>query len=355
MKKIKVSDEVFINLSKGIKNRVVLKKEKLKNGEKIILENEITKQTMPAQITAVNLFSKVEDIFKVIPYEIFCENELKKKIEEGHNHRDSEVIVYRIKVDIKNDIEKFIKDKNIYEILDMTNIEEINLGRSTSRVFKSKIKANPKIAILKTQNLPNRTSLKDEYERLKWLDNKINCPKVYYWNEIDGYEYLIMEFKEGLPAFKFDDIGYRLGNELKKIHSINIENCKFYNNAIDTLLNNCIKRIDSIIPEIRKKYPNEDKESILKFITENKPQDKVLVHGDYSLPNILIDNSGKYTFIDLGDISISSKYYDFYYFIRSLKINKKLQLMPEFLKGYGIERLNENYLKWMDIIDKSLY
>ena len=38
-----------------------------------------------------------------------------------------------------------------------------------------------------------------------------------------------------------------------------------------------------------------------------------------------------------------------------LKINKKLEEVEQFKNGYGISNLDEKYLKWMDIIDKSLY
>ena len=71
------------------------------------------------------------------------------------------------------------------------------------------------------------------------------------------------------------------------------------------------------------------------------------------MPNILINND-EISFIDLGELGISTKYLDIYYFIKSLKINKKEEIFQDFLKGYGLEKINNNYIKWMDLIDTSL-
>lgn len=78
-----------------------------------------------------------------------------------------------------------------------------------------------------------------------------------------------------------------------------------------------------------------------------------MTHGDYSMPNILINND-EISFIDLGELGISTKYLDIYYFMKSLKINEKEEIFQDFLNGYGLEKINNNYIKWMDLIDTSL-
>jgi len=37
-----------------------------------------------------------------------------------------------------------------------------------------------------------------------------------------------------------------------------------------------------------------------------------------------------------------------------LKINEKEEIFQDFLNGYGLEKINNNYIKWMDLIDTSL-
>lgn len=347
MNSIKVKETIFNNIKEAKQNTIVSENENLRNEEKIVIQNETTGEKVLAHITARNIFNTIQDASKVIPYKLLGDISL-------YENFKNKIAIYRIKIDINTEIKNMIQDNEIYKIIDTNSLEEIKLGRSISKVFKAKMKKNNEEVILKVQYLPSRTSLKEEYERLIWLQDKINSPKVYYWNERNEYKYLIMEYKKGIPAFKYNDIGYKLGVELKKIHSINIEKCEFDNNSVEKLLTNCLEKIEAILPEIQKKYRDETRESIIKFLNENMPKDKVLVHGDYSLPNILI-NQKNYNFIDLGDVSISTKYFDFYYFLRSLKINKKEYMLNDFLNGYGIEKLEDNYIKWMDIIDKALY
>ena len=162
-----------------------------------------------------------------------------------------------------------------------------------------------------------------------------------------------MEYKKGSPSFKFDNIGYQLGKALKQIHQVNIENCPFNKYSPEQLLSNFLDKLDSIYPEIQDNYKDETKETVIEFMKENIPIDKVLTHGDYSMPNILINNE-EISFIDLGELGISTKYLDIYYLMKSLKINKKEKIFEEFLKGYGIDKINNNYIKWVDLIDMSL-
>lgn len=348
-----IKNEDFMGLKNKTQNMIIIQEE-LDNNEKIYFINQKTKEKMLVEITSKNSFNSLNDVFKIIPYELFGEyTSIDEALEKIEIDNDKIINVYRINHD--NDKEIIIKDKNLRELLNLDSLKEINIGRSVSRVFEGTLKNNNKKIILKIQTLNSRNSLKKEYEKIKWLQGKINCPQIYYWSEIGMEKYLVMEFKEGKPSFKFNNIGYHLGKEMRKIHEINIDSCLFYDNEVDILLKNCIEKIDAIFPEIQKNYSYRSIEEVIEFLMENKPNDRVLVHGDYSLPNILIDNDNRYNFIDLGDISISTKYFDFYYFIRSLKINKKTEEIEQFKKGYGISDFEDKYLKWMDIIDKSLY
>jgi len=69
-------------------------------------------------------------------------------------------------------------------------------------------------------------------------------------------------------------------------------------------------------------------------------------------PNILI-NENEYFYIDLGNVSISTKYFDLYVLRKSLIINKLENELSEFLKGYGMEKIEEVYMDWMSLIESS--
>ena len=346
MNKLKIPTKIFNDIKKGIENLIITKEDKLEKETTIKLVDDTTGEEIEAQITFKQKFRTIKEAIENISI---------TSIKNASEYLDfiGEVTVYRIKTDIKADIKKLIKDSEIYNIIDENELKELKLGRSDTKVFKTKLKSNHQEVILKIQYIENKNNLKEEYERLKWIEGKLNTPKAYYYNEKDNIKYLIMEYKKGAPSFEFDNIGYQLGKALKQIHQVNIENCPFNKYSPEQLLSNFLVKLDSIYPEIQDNYKDETKESIIKFMKENIPNDKVLTHGDYSMPNILINN-GEISFIDLGELGISTKYLDIYYFMKSLKINKKEEIFQDFLNGYGLEKINNNYIKWMDLIDTSL-
>lgn len=346
MNKLKISTKIFNDIKKGIENLIITKEEKLEKEATIKLVDDTTGEEIEAQITFKQKFRTIKEAI---------ENIAITSIKNVSEYLDfvGEVTVYRIKTDIEVDIKELIKDSEIYNIIDKNELKELKLGRSDTKVFKTKLKSNYQEVILKIQYTENKNNLKEEYERLKWIEGKLNTPKAYYYNEKDNIKYLIMEYKKGAPSFKFDDIGYQLGKALKQIHQVNIENCPFNKYSPEQLLSNFLAKLDSIYPEIQDNYKDETKETVIEFMKENIPTDKVLTHGDYSMPNILI-NAGEISFIDLGELGISTKYLDIYYLMKSLKINKKEEIFEEFLKGYGIDKINNNYIKWMDLINMSL-
>ena len=346
MNKLKIPTKIFNDIKNGMENLIITKEDKLEKEATIKLVDYNTGEEIEAQITFKQKFRTIKEAI---------ENIAITSIKNASEYLDfiGEVTVYRIKTDIEVDIKELIKDSEIYNIIDKNELKELKLGRSDTKVFKTKLKSNYQEVILKIQYTENKNNLKEEYERLKWIEGKLNTPKAYYYNEKDNIKYLIMEYKKGAPSFKFDDIGYRLGKALKQIHQVNIENCPFNKYSPEQLLSNFLDKLDSIYPEIQDNYKDETKETVIEFMKENIPIDKVLTHGDYSMPNILI-NAGEISFIDLGELGISTKYLDIYYLMKSLKINKKEEIFEEFLKGYGIDKINNNYIKWMDLINMSL-
>lgn len=354
IKEVSIKKNEFESLILGIQNTIILNTDDIQNMDNIKLINEYTKESIEATVTSSNKYNSIEDVMKVIPYKLFGNFDTKEDVIRYYTDMNNKIInVCRIKIEKSSDLK--IIDKQLLKLIDIESFEKNNIGHSVCDVIKVKLK-DSKEAILKIQTLPSRSSIYDEFTRLEWLQGKINCPKIYYWSEKNNIKYLLTEFKEGNPAFMYEDIGYRLGKELKELHNLNISNCEFLNNDVDILLNNAISKIDAIMPQISEIYPNENKEDIINFLKDNKPKDRVLIHGDFSLPNILInEKNDEYIFIDLGEVSISTKYFDFYYAIKSFIRNNKENQIERFIEGYGIQNLEDKYMKWMDIIDKSLF
>lgn len=113
-----------------------------------------------------------------------------------------------------------------------------------------------------------------------------------------------------------------------------------------------MEKID-IVYQLRGEYFKDfSKNDLINFLKENKPNNDALIHGDFSLTNILVNNE-KYYYIDLGNVSISTKYFDIYILKKSLKINHLEEEWEEFFRGYNIDDYNEIYMRWMELIELS--
>ena len=346
---MKISKREFNNIKKGRQVYIITDNDTYNNKDFIYLNYK--EENIEVEITSKSKYNNLDDCFNLLPYDLFGFKSVDEAV--AFYKSVSKVIVYRIKYDSVMNFTDL--DSEVLSLLDISTIKKNNVGHSSSTIYEGKDKDGKEV-ILKIQSLSSRNSLKDEYERAKWLQGKIFVPQIYFFKEIAGKQYYIQEKINGVSAHKFSNFARIVGKNLKKLHSISIDDCPFKNNSTDNLLKQVLEKIDIILPEIMELYPQMSRNEIIKFLIDNKPTDEVLVHGDYSLPNILINEESKQAYlIDLGDLSISTKYFDLYYLKKSFVRNKKMEYFAEFLETYGIKELDEVSMKWMDIIDKVLF
>ena len=319
--------------------------------EDCILKSD-TGEQLNIQITSVKQFLSINDILNTINFEKFGpysnKDDFIKFVEQNYNLKEN-IFVCRIKN--KSDLIFNIEDEQLIELIDIDSIEQNKLGLSGCQTYTVSLKNNTK-AILKIQNIVGVDTLEEEYKVLKYLDKKINVAKVFYYNKLNNVEYLLRECVEGEPLYKYKGFGFELGKELKKFHNLCDKKCSFKKFNTDSLLENALKNIDVVHQSRIKKFEKYTKEELIEFLIKNKPEDDALIHGDFSLTNIL-KNEGLYYYIDLGNMSISTKYFDIYVLKKSLKINNLEEEFDNFIKGYNIDDYNEIYLDWMSLIESS--
>ena len=352
MKILKCNNHEFFQIKNGLQLYKIFDKDyKLEFLEDCVLESD-DGEKLDIQITSIKEYVNFDSILSTINLEKFgdysSKDEFESHIKENYN-LNSKLFVCRIKNKNKQLFD--IKDAELRRMIKDTDFKENNIGLSGCRVYTVKTKNDNK-AILKIQNIKGMDTLEEEYNVLKYLQEKINVAKVFYYNKYDGTEYLLRQCIEGEPLYKFKNFGFKLGTELKKFHCFYDNKCCFNKFCTQNLLNNALKNIDIIYETRIKKFENYSKEELIKFLIENKPEDDALIHGDFSLTNILNSND-TYYYIDLGNVSISTKYFDIYVLKKSLKINNLTNEFDDFIKGYGIEDLDEKYLDWMSLIEAS--
>ena len=80
--------------------------------------------------------------------------------------------------------------------------------------------------------------------------------------------------------------------------------------------------------------------------------DNVLLHGDYCLPNVMLDNWKFSAFIDVGNGGVGDRHVDVYWGIWTLSYNLKTQKYTDrFIDGYGKSLIDMDKLKLISVIE----
>lgn len=242
--------------------------------------------------------------------------------------------------------------EQLFQIIKDLDYEEINIGCSDTHVFYIKNIDKDINGYLKVNSINNTEKLKHEVDILNWLKDKTSVPKVYLFEENEYFEFLLMSEIPGLPSHhqllrsNLKDVISELAKGLKKLHSIDINDCPF---------NELISKKNSVIKQ--KIDRNEiDLENMLDQVLELKSNIReglVFTHGDYCMPNIIINNNVLSGFVDLGRAGISDRYQDLALITRSMKYNNCSQEdINFFLEEYGLSKLNMDKVKFYKLMDE---
>lgn len=242
---------------------------------------------------------------------------------------------------LKHDVPEEIKEKILDEVHEVDQV-----GRSESEVilFEGQV--------LKIQ-LSNRESA-NEYQVMKWLEGKLQVPKVQAYVQELEQDFMLMSKLEGRMAC--DDLYMRnpellteiLAEGLKALWSINIEDFSFgldldrkLENAKVAVAKNRIDTEDAE-PDTYGENGFKDPADLLEWLVANKPEeDLVFSHGDFCLPNIFIKENKISGYIDLGRSGKGDKWQDIALCYRSLVHNYDGKYGGTPYEGFSPEMLFE--------------
>lgn len=150
-----------------------------------------------------------------------------------------------------------------------------------------------------------------ERERLDWLNGKLPVPRVVGFTEIDGKEAILLSAIEGVnlavlsKEWSVEKVMDRLVSALHQFHAADVRGCPFGSPG-----------------------PN-----------------KVLVHGDACLPNLIFRGDNFSGYIDLGEMGVDTPEVDFAAAIWSLQYNLGPGYGLKFLEKYGGKDATEEFVE----------
>lgn len=197
------------------------------------------------------------------------------------------------------------------------------LGRGASGVvYKVVLENEPYVAAVKISKFPNL--LKKEYLQIKYINDRIDCklPEIYDFYEMnDNLSFMLMEYFDGISADKIKfrrvkrknkKLAEQITDNLLKLHSVH--NCKFgpVDHAVYDSWYDYYSEFAKEIYDFAKQAYNDGKikkkvfcaveASYLKLdkILCGSTGEPTLIHGDYWLPNFIV-NDDTYDFMGCID------------------------------------------------------
>jgi aminoglycoside 3'-phosphotransferase-2 len=243
----------------------------------------------------------------------------------------------------------------------------VGIGESGASVWRCSAQHLPTL-YLKVAPLAAEPSLDEEDERLRWMhEHALFVPAVREYGCIDGYEYLLTEGIGGANAADSHwhgrplEVARALGHGLARLHRTDISDCPFdHRNE---------RQIEEARGEVVAGRVREDEfdgkrlgrraYEIFVDLLASVPadQDLVLVHGDFCLPNVILQevaNAGITVagLVDCGRAGVADRYQDIALAIRSIDGNIGGECVAPFLETYGLDAVREDKIEFFMLLDE---
>ncbi|WIV21144.1 aminoglycoside 3'-phosphotransferase [Paenibacillus polygoni] len=225
---------------------------------------------------------------------------------------------------------------------------------------------NGKSRYLKIQPAGLAESLERQAKKLIWCKNKIPIPEVIDFGVLEDYEYLLTLELPGFDAasefakHNVKELVVLIAHGLRTIHDVSIEDCPF-DNSINQLIKIIKTNHEQGLMNSKDIYNIFGKTNIIGVINElefyfsSSKEDLVFTHGDYSMPNILINNATISGYIDLGNCGIADRYYDLAVVEKSIIRNYGIEYVELFFNSYGVSKVDKQRIQNYKIVEQLVW
>ncbi|MEJ2240101.1 MAG: aminoglycoside 3'-phosphotransferase [Gemmatimonadales bacterium] len=192
-------------------------------------------------------------------------------------------------------------------------------------------------------------SLEDEAARMGWAIEYLPVPRMIEQGSDGQVNWLITGALPGRdathPHWATDPerIVRLLATGLRRFHEVPVDRCPF-DFRIDPALAHARRRLDEgrIKPadDFHPEFARLSAAEAIQQLERTKPNAEQLVvcHGDYCLPNVLVDSGAVSGYVDLGELGVADLWWDLAVATWSVTWNLGPGYEDLFLEEYGVER-----------------
>jgi aminoglycoside phosphotransferase len=245
--------------------------------------------------------------------------------------------------------------------------EPIRLGESGASVWRCSM-AGARTLYLKTAALVAELRLDEEAERLRWMKERdLPVPTVREYGRTDSAEYLLLDEVAGVAASDptwrrfLPEVATALGEGLAQLHRTRIGDCPF-DHRLARQVDEACRRVST--GRVREDDFDEERSGrsardLLTELLTTMPEceDLVFSHGDFCLPNVVLDRVADGTvqiagLVDCGRAGVADRYQDLALAARSITHNLGRGWAAPFFRAYGLPHPREERLRFYSLLDE---
>ncbi len=241
--------------------------------------------------------------------------------------------------------------------------EQVSIGQSGHHVYRVQ-RPDGQACYLKIAPQAESGELAAEFERLRWLNGRLPVADAWVLSRSHGWAYLVQSEVPGLmacdAAFATDvpALARLLAEGLRHVHAVSIGGCPF-DQRLERKIAVARERAraglvdESDFDAVRAGMCAQD---LLDVLIRNRPADEdvVFTHGDYCLPNVLIDPVAGHVsgYIDVARAGVADRYQDLALAVRSLAYNFGPGWEPYFWEAYGLDQPDFARVEFYQLLDE---
>ncbi|HEX8036640.1 MAG TPA: APH(3') family aminoglycoside O-phosphotransferase [Ktedonobacterales bacterium] len=253
--------------------------------------------------------------------------------------------------------------REIARPLSGATLNQITIGRSGSQVYLARAEGQP-ARYLKIASQPFRDELADERYRLDWLRGRLPVPEVLAFARDNEYSYLLLSEVPGTVACdaafstNIAALVQLLASGLRQVHQLDMAGCPF-DMRLDQRIAQAERRMrGGAVDEedFDESRLGKSVETLFEQLLSERPaeEDLVFTHGDFCLPNVLIDRAHNRVsgFVDWSRAGVADRYQDLALAARSLAYNFGPGYEPLLWEAYGIDRHDAAKVAYYQLLDE---